>query len=132
MPDDLAKLNNVVKNDAVEISDYNAKITELNNKIPDVTNFASKSSVTTLVKDLDDRIYKIDLSSLASKSSLNNYMLTTTFNSTSTELEKKISDNDAKITNAKNALNGYAKKSEVANDITNIKNDYVPTASLTS
>ena len=43
-------------------------------------------------------------------------MLTSTFNTKSTELENKISANDTKITN----------------DITTIKNDYVTNASLTS
>ena len=56
MPDDLAKLSNVVKNDTVKVTDYNAKISEINNKIPNITNLATKSSVTTLVKDLDDRV----------------------------------------------------------------------------
>ena len=37
------------------------KIDKIDKKIPDVSNLATKSSVTTLVKDLDDRIDKIDL-----------------------------------------------------------------------
>ena len=57
-------------------------------------------------------------------------MLPSTFNTKSIELENKISANDTKITSVKTDLNGYAKKSEVANDITTIKNDYVTTASL--
>ena len=67
VPDDLAKLSHVVKNDVVKKTDYNAKITELNNKIPNVSNLATKSSVITLVRDLDDRTDKIDLSTLAKK-----------------------------------------------------------------
>ena len=59
-------------------------------------------------------------------------MLTSTFNTKSTELENKISANDTKITSVKSDLSGYAKKSEIANDITTIKNDYVSNASLTS
>ena len=59
-------------------------------------------------------------------------MLTTTFISKSTEFETKISDNDTKITGVKTDLNGYAKKSEVADDITKIKNDYATNASLDS
>ena len=59
-------------------------------------------------------------------------MLPSTFNSKSNKLENKISANDTKITGVKNDLNGYAKKSEVANDITTMKNDYVTNASLTS
>ena len=146
MPDDLAKLTNVVKNETVfSTDDYvkktkfsadtNAlddKIDKVDKKIPDVSNSATKSSVTTLVKDIDDRIDKIDLSALAKKTSLANYMLTSTFNTKSTEIEYKINANDTKITSVKSDLNGYAKKGEVANDITTIKNDYVTNASLTS
>ena len=66
------------------------------------------------------------------KTSLNNYMLISTFNTKSTKLENKISANDTKITSVRSDLSGYAKKSEVANDITTIKNDYVINASLTS
>ena len=131
VPGDLAKLSNVVKNDTVKVTDYNAKISEINKKIPDITNLATKSSVTTLVNELDDKIDEIDTSTLASKSSLSNYILTTTFNNKSTEL-KKTNDNDTKITGVKNDLSAYAKKSDVADDITKIKNDYMTTASLTS
>ena len=44
------------------------------------------------------------------KTSLSGYMLTSTFNTKSTELENKISANDAKITSVKSDLSGYAKK----------------------
>ena len=66
-------------------------------------------------------------------------MLTSTFNSKSTELENKIKDADViaksavtKANSIKSNLNDYAKKTDVANDITIIKNDYVSNASLTS
>ena len=64
-------------------------------------------------------------------------MLTSDFNGKSAELENKIKDTDiiaksAKANSVKSDLSGYAKKSEVANDITTIKNDYVTNASLTS
>ena len=73
------------------------------------------------------------------KTSLSGYMLTSTFNTKSTELENKIKDADiiakSAVTKAnaiKSDLNDYAKKTDVANDITEIKNDYVSNASLTS
>ena len=73
------------------------------------------------------------------KTSLTNYMLTSAFNSKSTELENKIKDADiiaksavTKANSIKSNLNDYAKKPDVANDITTIKNDYVSNASLTS
>ena len=66
-------------------------------------------------------------------------MLTSTFNSKSTELENKIKDADiiaksavTKANSIRSNLNDYAKKTDVANDITTIKNDYVSNASLTS
>ena len=66
-------------------------------------------------------------------------MLTSTFNSKSTELENKLKDSDiiaksavTKANSIKSNLNDYAKKIDVANDITTIKNDYVSNASLTS
>ena len=69
----------------------------------------------------------------------NNYTLTSTFNTKSTELESKMKDVDiiaksavTKANSIKSDLNDYAKKTDVANDITTIKNDYVTNASLTS
>ena len=66
-------------------------------------------------------------------------MLTSTFNTKSTELENKIKDADiiaksavTKVNSIKSGLNDYAKKTDVANDITTTKNDYVSNASLTS
>ena len=66
-------------------------------------------------------------------------MLTSDFNSKSTELENKIKNADiiaksavTKANSIKSDLNDYAKKTDVANVITTIKNDYVSNASLTS
>ena len=92
---------------------------------------------------LDDKIdgveKKPDISGLATKTSLNDYLQTSTFNSKVTEVESKIKDADvlAKIANTKisttrNSLIAYATKVDLATDITAIKNDYVTTASLSS
>ena len=157
VPDDLAKLSNVVKNEVIKKTDFSAddyvtrtkfstdtnalddKIDKVNKKIPDVSNLATKSSVTILVRDLDDRIDKLKINDDVKKTSLTNYMLTSTFNSKSTELENKIKDADiiaksavTKANSVKSDLNDYAKNTDVANDITAIKNDYVSNASLTS
>ena len=66
-------------------------------------------------------------------------MQTSTFNSKVTEVENKIKAADiiAKSANTKantirSYLTAYAKKADVATDITTIKNDYVTNASLTS
>ena len=157
MPDDLAKLSNVVKNEVVKKTGFSAdnyvtrtkfstdtnslddKIDREDKKIPDVSGLATKSSVTILIKNLDDRIDKLKINDYARKTSLTNYMLTSTFNTKSTELEYKIKDADiiaksavTKANSIKSNLNDYAKKTDVANDITTIKNDYVSNASLTS
>ena len=108
-------------------------------KIPDVSGLATKSSVTILIRNLDDRIDKLKINDYAKKTSLTNYMLTSDFNTKSTELEKKINDADiiaksavTKANSVKSDLTDYAKKTDAANDITAIKNDYVTNASLTS
>ena len=72
MPDDLAKLSNVVKNEVVRKTDFSAdnyvtrtkfsadtnalddKIDGVDKKVPDVSELATKSSVTILIRNLDD------------------------------------------------------------------------------
>ena len=157
VPDDLAKLSNVVKNEVIKKTDFSAdsyvmrtkvstntnalddKIDKVDKKIPNVSNLATKSSVTILLRNLDDRIDKLKINEYAKKTSLTNCMLTSDFNTKSTELENKIKDADiiaksavTKANSIKSDLNDYAKKTDVANDITTIKNDYVSNASLTS
>ena len=155
-PTDLAKLSNVVKNDVVKKTDYNAKVTSIEGQIAGITkntidnladitklkavdtsNFVLKtklaSDVTTLENKIDIIDKKIpDISGLATKTSLNAYLQTSTFNSKVTKVENKIKAADiiAKSANAKantirSELTGYATKSDVATDITTIKNYYV-------
>ena len=87
VPDDLAKLSNVVKNEVVKKTDFSAddyvtrtkfstdtnalddKIDEVDKKNPDVSNLATKSSVTILVRDLDDRIDKLKINDYVKKTS---------------------------------------------------------------
>ena len=80
-----------------------------------------------------------DISGLATKTSLNSYLQTSAFNSKVTEVETKIKDTDiiakstvTKANTIRSNLTAYAKKDEVATDITTIKNDYVTNASLSS
>ena len=113
-------------------------------KAVDTSNFVLKtkleSDVTTLENKIDTADKKIpDISGLATKTSLTSYLQTTTFNSKVTEVENKIKATDitAKSANTKantirSYLTGYAKKADVAADITAIKSDYVTNASLTS
>ena len=160
-PVDLAKLTNAVKNAKVtsieaqiagltkNTADNLADITTL--KAIDTNSFVLKtklaSDVTTLENKIDTVEKKTDtvekkppnISGLATKTSLNSYLQTATFNSKITEVENKIKAADiiAKSANTKantirSNLTDYAKKADVAADITTIKNDYVTNASLTS
>ena len=85
VPDDLAKLSNVVKNEVVKKTDFSAdnyvtrtkfstdtnslddKIDKVDKKIPDVSGLATKSSVTILIRILDDRIDKLKINDYAKK-----------------------------------------------------------------
>ena len=119
-----------------------ADITKL--KAIDTNSFVLKtklaSDVTTLENKIDTVDKKIpDISGLATKTSLNAYLQTSEFNSKVTEVENKIKSADiiAKSANTKantirSDLTAYTKKTDVATDITAIKNDYVTNASLTS
>ena len=108
-----------------------ADITKL--KAVDTSNFVLKtklaSDVTTLENKIDTVDKKIpDISELATKTSLTSYLRTATFNFKVTEVENKIKTTDiiAKSANTKantirSDLTGYAKKADVAMDITAIK-----------
>ena len=48
VPTDLSKLSNVVKNYVIKKTDYNAKITETENKIPNISNLATKTALNTV------------------------------------------------------------------------------------
>ena len=85
VPDDLAKLSNVVKNEVVKKTDFSAdnyvtrtkfitdtnsldgKIDKVDKKIPDLSGLATRSSVTILIKYLDDRIDKLKINDLLKK-----------------------------------------------------------------
>ena len=160
-PIDLDRLSNLVKNDVVKKTDYNAKVTSIEGQIAGVTkntldnladitklidtnSFVTRTRFSADTNTLDDKIdgvekETLDLSGLATKTSLNDYLQTSIFNSKVTEVENKIKDADiiaksaaTKANTIRSNLTAYAKKDEVATDITTIKNDYVTNASLTS
>ena len=128
MPDDLAKLSNVVKNEVVNKTDFSAddyvkktkfsgdinslddKIDNIEKKIPDVSSWETKRNVTTLVKNLDNRIDGLKIKEYAKKTTVSNYILTSDFNTKSTELENKIKDAVTKANTVKKDLIDYAKK----------------------
>ena len=161
-PADLAKLINTVEHDVVTKTDYNTKVTSIQGQIAgltknkvdnladitklkaiDTNSFVTRTKFSADANALDDKIdgveKKTDISGLATKTSLNSYLQTSTFNSKVTEGENKIKDADiiaksavTKANTIRSNLTDYAKKADVATDITTIKNDYVSNASLTS
>ena len=162
-PTDLAKLTNAIENDVVKKTDYNTKVTSIEAQIAELTkntvdnladitklkaidtnSFVLKTKFSADINTLDDKIDGVekkipDMSGLATKTSLNDYLQTSTFNSKVTEVESKIKDADiiakSAVTRAntiRSNLTSYARKADVATDITATKNDYVTNASLSS
>ena len=127
VPNDLAKLSNVINNDVVKKTDYNTKITSIENQIAGVTkntldnlgditklkavdtnNFVVKTKLASDFTTLENKIETVekklpDVSGLATKTSLTSYLQTATFNSKVTEVENKIKATDiiAKSANTK-------------------------------
>ena len=113
-PTDLAKLTNAIGNDVVKKTDYNTKVTSIEAQIAgltkntvdnladitklkaiDTNSFVNKTKFSADINTLDDKIDGVekkppDISGLATKTSLNDYLKTSTFNSKVTEVENKI------------------------------------------
>ena len=121
IPADLSKLSNIVKNDVVKKplydklvakvnnidtsafvlkTNYNTKITELENKIPDTSNLVKKTDYNTKITELENKIP--DISNLATKTALttvenkipstSNLIKKTDYGTKITEIEKKLTD----------------------------------------
>ena len=162
-PTDLAKLTNAIENDVVKKTDYNAKVNSIEAQIAgltkntvdnlvditklkaiDTNSFVTRTKFSADTNSLDDKIDGVekkipDISGLATKNSLNDYLQTSTFNSKVTEVESKIKSADiiaksanTKVNTIRSNLTAYATKADVATDITAIKNNYVTNASLSS
>ena len=161
-PVDLAKLTSAVEHDLVKKTVYNTKVTSMETQIAgltkntvdnladitklktiDTNSFVLKTKLASDVNTLENKIDGVkkipDISGLATKTSLNSYLQTSTFNSKVTQVENKIKaayiiakSANTKANTIRSNLTDYAKKADVATDITTIKNDYVTNASLTS
>ena len=110
-PADLAKLANAIEHDVVKKSDYNTKVTSIETQIAgltknavdnladitklkaiDTNSFVNKTKFSAHINTLDDKVDGVekkipDISGLATKTSLNDYLKTSTFNSKVTEVE---------------------------------------------
>ena len=130
-PTDLApttKLTNAIENDVVKKTDYNTKVTSIEAQIAgltkntvdnlvditklkaiDTNTFVTRTKFSAVTNALDDKIDGVekkipDISGLATKTSLNDYLKTATFNSKVTEVESKIKDADCNGTRIHNHL----------------------------
>ena len=65
---DLGKLSNVVKNDVVKKTEYDTKIKSIEDKIPDISNLATKNILNTKINEVKNDIPSI--SNLATTSAL--------------------------------------------------------------
>ena len=108
VPTDFSKLSNVLKNDVIKKTYYNAKITEIENKIPNTINLATKNALTTVENKIPDT------SGLVKK---------TDYNTKITEIEGKIPDisnlvTKTELTTVENKISdisGLATKTALAN-----------------
>ena len=69
VPVDLSKLSDIVKNDVVKKDVYNAKIKNIKNKIPDITNLATKNNLNAKIGEVKGEIPSI--TNLATKNTFN-------------------------------------------------------------
>ena len=123
----------------LDLANYATKDDVKNITHVDVSSFASKTNLAALIIDISSIIDTVDrkitdISGLATKTSLTSYLQTVTFISKVTEVENKTKAKsaDTKVNTIRSDLTGYAKKADVATDITAIKNDYITNTSLTS
>ena len=112
IPTDLSKVSNVVENDVVKKTDYNVKITEIENKNPDISNLATKTALTAVENKIPDtRVlikktdYNTKITDLENKiPDTSNLTMKTAF----TSVKNKISDTSKLAT--KNALTAVENK----------------------
>ena len=134
-------MSNVVKNDVVKKTDYNALKTKVDGI--DTSGFVTRTKFTTDTNALDDKIDKVekkipDIMQLATKSSATR--LITEQEDYTDKVNKKIPDisglaSKTELTAVENKIpdaTNFVKKSDFATEITSIKNDYATNASLDS
>ena len=59
VPGDLSKLSNVVNNEVVKKTEYDAKIKKIEDKILDISNLATKSNLNTKINEVKNEIPSI-------------------------------------------------------------------------
>ena len=59
VPADLSKLSNVVNNEVVKKTEYETKIKNMEDKIPDSSNLATKTNLNTKINEVENKISSI-------------------------------------------------------------------------
>ena len=100
VPVDVSKQSNVVKNEVVKKTEYNAKMKNIDDKIPDITNLATKTTLNAKINEVEDKIPSI--SGLATTSALtavenkipdvSDVVKKNDYDTKFNEIEKKITD----------------------------------------
>ena len=100
VPVDLDKLSNVIKSEVVKKTKYNVKIKNIEGKIADITNLATKNALNAIINEVKPEIPSI--SGLATTSALtaveneipnvSNLVKKTDYDTKANEIEKKITD----------------------------------------
>ena len=100
IPNDLSKSSDVVKNEVVKKIEYNKLVTKVNNI--DTSDFVLKTNYNTKITELEKKIH--DIINLATKTalttvenkipSISNLVKKTDYNTKVTEIEKKTTDHN--------------------------------------
>ena len=99
VPVGLSKLSDVVKNDVVKKDVYSAKIKNIKDKIPDITNVATKATLNAKINEVKGEIpnlnNKTTLNAAENKiPSVSNLVKKTNYNTKINEIENKITDHN--------------------------------------
>ena len=100
VPADLSKLSYVVNNEVVKKTEHDAKIKNIEDKIPDISNLATKSNLNTKINEVKNEIPSITglattsaLTTVENKiPSISNLVKKTDYDTKVAEIEKKLSD----------------------------------------
>ena len=118
VPVELSKLSDVAKTDVVKKTDYNSKISEIENKIPDISNLAIKTALNTVKNKMPDTSGLVKKTDYTAKISYIESKISDISNLASTTA---LSNVESKVPN----INGLATKTElttVENKIPDISN----------
>ena len=112
VPADLSKLSDLVKNDVVKKDVYNAKIYDIEDKIPNITNLATDATLNAKINEVKNEIHNItNLATTAALTAIENKIPTHSKYITIPEFNKLIAENFA----ARLAQANLAGKNDIAN-----------------